>query len=74
MFPVATPSNAIVFAAGDITILDMIKTGSFLNFSCVFVFFFLNITYGSALFGYDNYVYADAANVTRNYILTATFE
>jgi len=64
MFPVATPPNAIVFSAGDLTIMDMVKTGAFLNFSCVLVFFFLNITYGNLLFGYGNYVYAESNNMT----------
>jgi len=64
MFPSATASNAIIFSAGGLTIMDMVKNGLFLNISCVLVFFVLNITYGNLLFGYGNYVYAESNNMT----------
>jgi sodium-dependent dicarboxylate transporter 2/3/5 len=58
MLPVATPPNAIVYAAGDMRILDMVKSGAFLNVSCVLVLLAFNLTYGSLLFNYANYEYA----------------
>ncbi|CAL8109812.1 unnamed protein product [Orchesella dallaii] len=55
MLPVATPPNAIVFSVGSMKILDMVKTGFFLNVSCVVVLLLFNITYGSLIFDYGSY-------------------
>ncbi|ODM98912.1 Solute carrier family 13 member 2 [Orchesella cincta] len=55
MLPVATPPNAIVFSVGSMKILDMVKTGFFLNVSCVVVLLIFNITYGSLIFDYGSY-------------------
>ncbi|OXA56239.1 hypothetical protein Fcan01_09879 [Folsomia candida] len=60
MLPVATPPNAIVFAAGDLRIRDMVKAGAFLNLSCTIVFFLVNISYGELLFNYSGYIYENA--------------
>jgi sodium-dependent dicarboxylate transporter 2/3/5 len=64
MLPVATPPNAIVFSTGDLKIMDMIKTGFFLNISCIVVVFCLNITYGGIIFDFDNYEYV-TSNSTK---------
>ncbi|KAK7494056.1 hypothetical protein BaRGS_00014714, partial [Batillaria attramentaria] len=37
MLPVATPPNAIVFAHGDVKVMDMIKVGTMLNVLCIVV-------------------------------------
>jgi sodium-dependent dicarboxylate transporter 2/3/5 len=66
MLPVATPPNAIVFGAsgGRMQIFDMVKTGAFLNFSCVIILFLMNISYGNLIFGYSDYVYPNATDTT----------
>jgi sodium-dependent dicarboxylate transporter 2/3/5 len=68
MLPVATPPNAIVFAAGNLKIMDMVKSGAFLNLSCVLVFFVVNITYGNLLFDWNNYEYPPEGNFTSTTI------
>jgi len=64
MLPVATPPNAIVFAAAKMRPLDMIKAGFLMNFICVVVICTLMITFGDVMF--DIYTLPDWAlqNVT----------
>ncbi|XP_070205693.1 Na(+)/citrate cotransporter-like [Littorina saxatilis] len=50
MLPVATPPNAIVFAHGDIKVLDMIKTGTALNIIGIVVVTAAINTFGFAYF------------------------
>jgi len=54
----------IVFAAGGLKVMDMVKTGAFLNLSCVLIFFLVNISYGELLFGYSGYKYPIELNAT----------
>ncbi|CAL8124065.1 unnamed protein product [Orchesella dallaii] len=65
MLPVATPPNALVFAAGNLRIADMLKTGLFLNIACTLVFFLVQISYGELFFGYSSYEYGSNATTTR---------
>ncbi|CAG7732985.1 unnamed protein product [Allacma fusca] len=57
MLPVATPPNAIVYAAAgdDMRIIDMVKAGAFLNISCIIVCFCMHLTYGNLLFNFGGY-------------------
>ncbi|CAG7818537.1 unnamed protein product [Allacma fusca] len=57
MLPVATPPNAIVYAASDMKVTDMIKTGFFMNCSCVLVLYLSTISYGNLIFRFDEYQY-----------------
>ncbi|XP_070553681.1 Na(+)/citrate cotransporter-like [Ptychodera flava] len=50
MLPVATPPNAIVFAYGTLSILDMAKCGFFMNILCLIVVNISINTIGVALF------------------------
>jgi len=54
MLPVATPPNAIVFAAAKMRPADMIKAGFFMNIICVFVICTMMITYGNTMFDVYN--------------------
>ncbi|XP_035708970.1 solute carrier family 13 member 5 isoform X1 [Folsomia candida] len=65
MLPVATPPNAIVFAAGNMKIWEMVKSGAFLNLSCVVVLLLFNISYGNLIFNYNNYEYPSLDNSTE---------
>ncbi|XP_046438107.1 solute carrier family 13 member 5-like isoform X1 [Daphnia pulex] len=55
MLPVATPPNAIVFAAGKMNQVDMMKTGFFMNIICVFTICVLTVSYGSFMFGFEKF-------------------
>ncbi|KAJ6632716.1 Solute carrier family 13 member 3 [Pseudolycoriella hygida] len=58
MLPTANPPNTIVFAAGEMTIIDMAKPGFFINMACVAVLYVLNISWGEfIIFDYNNYEY-----------------
>ncbi|CAG7822929.1 unnamed protein product [Allacma fusca] len=57
MLPVATPPNAIVYAASDMRVTDMVKTGFFMNCSCVLILYLSTITYGNLIFRFDEYQY-----------------
>uniref|UniRef100_A0A8C8UPM8 Solute carrier family 13 (sodium-dependent citrate transporter), member 5 n=1 Tax=Peromyscus maniculatus bairdii TaxID=230844 RepID=A0A8C8UPM8_PERMB len=62
MLPVATPPNAIVFAYGHLKIVDMVKTGSVMNFIGVACVFLSVNTWGRSLFKLDEF--PDWANST----------
>jgi len=58
MLPVATPPNAIVYAAGDMKIVDMVRCGAFLNVACIIVLLLFNMSYGNLIFSFSDYTYA----------------
>ncbi|KAI9557042.1 hypothetical protein GHT06_016839 [Daphnia sinensis] len=55
MLPVATPPNAIVFAAGKMNPIDMMKAGFFMNIICVFTICVLTTSFGSLIFGFNEF-------------------
>lgn len=57
MLPVASPVNAIVFAAGDFSIWEMITNGYILNGICVVVFYINTLTLGECMFNYAEFTY-----------------
>ena len=67
--PVATPPNAIAFSAAgkDASTIDMMRTGIFLNFTCISVLFIMHITYGNVIFNFSDYKYAETVNTTMAY-------
>lgn len=58
MLPVASPVNAIVFAAGDFSIWEMITNGYILNGICVLVFYINTLTLGECMFNFANFTYS----------------
>ena len=60
MLPTSNPPNAIVFLAGDLKIMDMLKAGFFLNFICLSILYVMNIFWGQVIFNYSNYEYANS--------------
>ncbi|XP_030855078.1 solute carrier family 13 member 3-like [Strongylocentrotus purpuratus] len=60
MLPVATPPNAIAFSSKEINVIDMVKTGCLLNFTCVCVLLFCMNTLGRLIFNIA--VFPDWAN------------
>ncbi|XP_035707450.1 solute carrier family 13 member 5 isoform X1 [Folsomia candida] len=57
MLPVGSPTNALVFAAGNFGSLHMARTGVFLNIICISVLYLNTITLGNYLFDFYNYDY-----------------
>lgn len=53
MFPVATPPNAIVFGSGKVKMMQMLKTGFFLNFVSVIIITLVTYYWGSYVFDID---------------------
>ncbi|KAK2168612.1 hypothetical protein LSH36_15g02107 [Paralvinella palmiformis] len=53
MLPVATPPNAIAFSFGRLKILDMVKAGFILNFTCVGIVTLCIHTWGENVFKFD---------------------
>lgn len=53
MLPVATPPNAIAFSFGRLRIIDMVKAGFILNFTCVAVVMLCIHTWGENFFKLD---------------------
>lgn len=53
MLPVATPPNAIVFGSNKITVMQMAKTGFFLNIVGVIIISLFTYYWGSYVFGID---------------------
>lgn len=54
MLPVATPPNAIVYEAGGMKTMDMLKPGIFMNFLCVSIEILMISTYGKVIFDFDH--------------------
>jgi len=61
MIPIATPPNAIVFGTGRLTMLQMMKTGFFINIIAIIVISFFTLTWGTIIFDIDINVYPDWA-------------
>lgn len=61
MLPSASATSSITYGigGGDLTIIDMIKHGVFVNFTCIVTTFILNSTYGAWLFSYNDYTYPE---------------
>merc|ERR1719150_537460 len=55
MLPVATAPNAIVFGASTMKTGDMMKAGLFMNIACVLTTSVAINTYGSLMFGLDEF-------------------
>ncbi|XP_035229237.1 solute carrier family 13 member 5-like isoform X2 [Stegodyphus dumicola] len=54
MLPVATPPNAIVYEAGEMSTLDMLRPGIFMNLLCVTVEVLMISTYGKVIFHFED--------------------
>ncbi|KAK2164102.1 hypothetical protein NP493_1430g00051 [Ridgeia piscesae] len=50
MLPIATAPNAIVFAHGDLTVLDMVKSGFVMNIVCIVIVLVATHTWGMIFF------------------------
>ncbi|GBM09114.1 Solute carrier family 13 member 5 [Araneus ventricosus] len=55
MLPVATPPNAIVYEAGEMSALDMLKPGILMNLVCVAIEVFMISTYGKVVFDFGEF-------------------
>jgi sodium-dependent dicarboxylate transporter 2/3/5 len=67
MFPIATPPNAIVFGAGKLKMIDMIKTGFLINIFAVIIITIVTIIWGTIIFDIDLNVFPDwAIKVSTN--------
>ncbi|XP_076863420.1 solute carrier family 13 member 1 isoform X4 [Brachyhypopomus gauderio] len=55
LFPVSNPSNAIVFAYGHLSVIDMVKAGLGLNIIGVLAVLLAISTWGTSLFALDTY-------------------
>lgn len=67
MFPIATPPNAIVFGTGKLKMIQMIKTGFFINLFAIIVITVITLIWGTLIFDIDPNVYPEWANgVTPN--------
>jgi len=53
----ATPPNAIVYAAGNMKVSDMIKAGLFMNCACILVLYATTNIYGNLFFNFSDYNY-----------------
>ncbi|XP_041468313.1 uncharacterized protein LOC121418475 isoform X2 [Lytechinus variegatus] len=68
MLPVATGPNAIAFAYKEIKVIDMVKTGCLLNFTCICILLLFMNTLGLLIF--DIAHFPDWANNTMNTMAT----
>ncbi|GFY76476.1 hypothetical protein TNIN_397341 [Trichonephila inaurata madagascariensis] len=55
MLPVATPPNAIVYEAGAMRTMDMLKPGILMNIICVIIEVVMISTYGNAIFNFSEF-------------------
>lgn len=69
MLPVASPVNAIVFAAGDFSIWEMITNGYILNGFCLLVFYINTLTLGESMFNYKDFSYPSEATTYTSSVL-----
>ncbi len=65
MFPIATPPNAIVFGTGKLTMIQMIKTGFFINLFAIIIITVITITWGTIIFDIDPNVFPEWAKVIK---------
>ena len=62
MFPIATPPNAIVFGTGKLKMIQMIKTGFFINLFAIIIITVITLIWGTLIFDIDLNVYPEWAN------------
>jgi sodium-dependent dicarboxylate transporter 2/3/5 len=62
MFPIATPPNAIVFGTGKLKMIDMIKTGFFINLFAIIIITVVMLIWGVIIFDIDPNVFPEWAN------------
>jgi len=64
LIKVATPPNAIVFAAGggDISIMEMVKVMLVPKFVTISFVLISHVTFGSAIFDFSNFSYANSSS------------
>ncbi|ELT93587.1 hypothetical protein CAPTEDRAFT_180677 [Capitella teleta] len=74
MLPVGTPPNAIVFSSGKIKVIDMAKTGIFLNIFCVLTVTLISQTLGYYYFDFGTIPWKEVANATVTTMATSTVE
>jgi sodium-dependent dicarboxylate transporter 2/3/5 len=72
MLPVATPPNAMVFAYGDMKIIDMVKAGMGMNIICIGILLVAINTYGFAYFDLGTYPSWAPSNVNASLIASTT--
>ena len=53
MFPVATPPNAIVFGSGRLRMMDMLKTGIWLNLIAIVLITFFTLVWANIILPFD---------------------
>ncbi|CAF1183564.1 unnamed protein product [Adineta steineri] len=54
MLPIATPPNAIIFASGEIRVIDMVKTGVVMNMIAFLVILFAATTWMPKIYGLND--------------------
>jgi sodium-dependent dicarboxylate transporter 2/3/5 len=59
MFPIATPPNAIIFGSGRISMLNMLKTGFFLNLIAITLISLFTYYWATFVFGLDLAAFPD---------------
>jgi len=62
MLPVATPPNAIIFGTSRLRIIDMVKTGVFLNFIGILILTLFTYYYGTIVFDIDPGIFPEWGN------------
>nr|KAI8753365.1 solute carrier family 13 member 5-like [Biomphalaria glabrata] len=65
MLPVATAPNAIVFASGNVRVIDMVTSGLFLNIIGAPILVLATATWGNAFFHFDQFPAEFLKNVTQ---------
>jgi sodium-dependent dicarboxylate transporter 2/3/5 len=64
MLPIATPPNAIAFGTGKLSILQMVKTGFFINVFAILTITVFMIAWGTIVFDIDPTVFPEWAQQT----------
>lgn len=73
MLPIGTPANAIVFALGLITVMDMVKVGAFLNIATLLVTVLASNTWGWWLLDFGGFPeWAQGVKSTTSSVYSST--